>query len=288
MRLGGRVAQIGDAVGGDRRDQRVLGCGDARLVQKHVGTGELCRAEFEPVGRGDLGAQLFEREHMRVQTAAADDVAAGRRQHHFAAAGEQGAREQDRGADADAELGVEIGGADALGVDMKRIAGGPFRRRADRADQLDQRLGVADPRHVLQRYRMLGEQGGGDDRQRRILVAGRLDRAREPVTALDDVLDGRHGVLAVLLGGAGCFRAGNYRELSAGAIVLGAARARPSDPKRLEDPHGEERGTRVSNHEGPDIACGHPSRCPLSRAPQDEVRSLSQAPQNRPMIFATT
>ncbi|MGY3117843.1 hypothetical protein ACVWXQ_001780 [Bradyrhizobium sp. S3.14.4] len=42
----------------------------------------------------------------------------------------------------------------------------------------------------------------------------------------------------------------------------------------LQYPHGEERGTRVSNHEGPPLACGHPSRRPLLRAPQDEVRSV--------------
>ncbi|MHC2576394.1 hypothetical protein ACVI1J_001899 [Bradyrhizobium diazoefficiens] len=27
---------------------------------------------------------------------------------------------------------------------------------------------------------------------------------------------------------------------------------------------------RLANHEGPDLACGHPSRRPLSQAPQDE------------------
>ncbi|MGY4432401.1 hypothetical protein ACVWWO_004878 [Bradyrhizobium sp. F1.13.1] len=149
MRLGRGVAQIGGAFGGDGRDQRVLGRGHAGLVQEHVGAGQLRSAEFEPVGRGDLGSQLLECEDMRVEPAAADDVAAGRRQHHFAAAGEQGAREQDRGADADAQVRIEIGGADALGVNMKRIAGGPFRGSADRADQFDQRLGVTDPRHVF-------------------------------------------------------------------------------------------------------------------------------------------
>ena len=127
MGLGGRVAQIGDALGGDRRDQGILRRGDARLVQEHVRAGELGRSKFEPVGRGDLCPQLLQRQHMRVQTAAADDVAARRRQHHFAAAGEQGPGEQDGGADAHAELGVEIGGADALGMDVKRIAGRPFR-----------------------------------------------------------------------------------------------------------------------------------------------------------------
>ena len=142
---------------------------------------------------GDGGAQLLEGEEMRVQTPPADDVAAGRRQRHLAAAGEQRPGQQDRGADPRAELGIEIGGADFLGVDCQRIACFPFGGSADRADQFDQRFGVADARHVFQRDRMLGEQSGGDDRQRGILVAGRLDRPREPVAALNDVLNGRHG-----------------------------------------------------------------------------------------------
>ena len=41
MRLGGGVAQIGGAVGGDRRDQRIFGGGDARLVEEDVGAPQL-------------------------------------------------------------------------------------------------------------------------------------------------------------------------------------------------------------------------------------------------------
>jgi hypothetical protein len=65
------------------------------------------------VRRGDGGAQLLEGQEMRVEAAPADDVAAGRRQR-LAAAGQQRARQQDRGADSRAEFGIEIGGADFL------------------------------------------------------------------------------------------------------------------------------------------------------------------------------
>jgi hypothetical protein len=77
-------------------------------------------------------------------------------------------------------------------VDDKRVALGPFGRRAHRAAQLDQRLGVADARHVFQRHRIFGQKRRGNDRQRRVLVAGRLDRAGEPVAAFNNVLDGWH------------------------------------------------------------------------------------------------
>src|SRR6478609_726882 len=78
-------------------------------------------------------------------------------------------------------------------MDRERVARPPFGRSANRADQFDQRFGVANARDVFQRHRMFGEQSGGDDRQGRVLVAGRLDRARQPLTALNDVLNGRHG-----------------------------------------------------------------------------------------------
>ncbi len=71
-------------------------------------------AELQPVGGGDRGAELLEGQEMRVETPAADDVAAGRRQRHLAAAGQQRPRQQDRGADPRAQLRIEIGGANAL------------------------------------------------------------------------------------------------------------------------------------------------------------------------------
>ena len=146
------------------------------------------------VGR-DGRAELLEREKMRVEAPPPDDVAARRRQRDLAAARQQRPGEQDRGADPRAQLGIEIGGADFPGVDRERVARLPFGRRADRADQLHQRLGVADARNVFERDRLLGEQRRGDDRQRGVLVAGGLDGAGKPVAAFDDVLDGRHASL---------------------------------------------------------------------------------------------
>src|SRR5206468_48158 len=169
------------------------GGGDAGFIEEYVRAPQFGRAELQPVRGGDGSAQLLEGEEMRVEATAADDVAAGRRQRHLAAAGEQRPGQQDRGADTGTEFGIEVGRADFLGVDIKRVARSPFRRGPDRTDQFDQRFGVADARHVLQRDGMLGEQGSGDDRQRRVLVAGRLDRSREPVAAFNDVLNGRHG-----------------------------------------------------------------------------------------------
>ena len=159
-----------------------------------LGSSRKTSAPLRPEARSSIlsVAELLEGEEMGVEPAAADDVAPGRRQRHFAAAGEQGAGQQDRGADANAEIRIEIGGADLLGVDREPVAAAPFGGGADRADQFDQGLGVTDARHVVERDGVLGQQRCGDDRQRGVLVARRLDRALEPVAALDDVLNGRH------------------------------------------------------------------------------------------------
>ena len=62
-------------------------------------------------------------------------------------------------------------------MDRQRIAIPPFDRGADGADQLGQRFGVTDARHVSQRNGVFGQQSRGHDGQRRVLVAGGLDRA---------------------------------------------------------------------------------------------------------------
>ncbi len=194
VRLGRGIAQVGDAVGRDRGDQRVLGGGDAGLVEEHVGAAELRAAELQTVGGDDGRAELLEGQEMGVEAPPADDVAARRRQRDLAAAGQKRTREQDRGADADAQLRIEIGGANGLGVDREPVAPAPLGRGADRADQFHQGLGVANARDVVERDRMLGQKGGRDDRQRGVLVAGRLDRALQAVAAFDDVLDRRRAV----------------------------------------------------------------------------------------------
>ena len=170
--------------------QRVFGGGHAGFVEEHIGAGQARGTEFQPVRRSDGGAQLLEGEEMGVEAPPADYIAARRRQRHLAAAREQRSGQQDRGADPRAKFRVEISGADFLGMNRKSIALAPFRRSTNRADQFDQGLGVADPRHVPKRYRMLGQQRGGDDRQCRILVARRLDHAGKPVAAFNYVLDG--------------------------------------------------------------------------------------------------
>ena len=89
------------------------------------------KASLELEGR----AELLEREEVRVDAAAADDVAARRRQLDLAAAREQRRGEEDRRADLPAELRIELRGPNDLRVDVERVARRPLgvRRRADRS-----------------------------------------------------------------------------------------------------------------------------------------------------------
>ena len=193
VRLAGGVAEHRRALRRDGGDERVLGGRDARLVEEDVGAAEPLRAQNERVVELEARAELLEREEVRVDAASADDVAARRGQLDLAAAREQRAREQDRGADLPAERRVELGRPQLLRVDRERVAGRPLGAGADGLDELDERLDVADARDVLEVHRVLAEERRGDDRQRGVLVAGGADAAGERVPALDDELLCAHG-----------------------------------------------------------------------------------------------
>ena len=74
----------------------------------------------------------------------------------------------------------------------QRVRPVPLARRARGANELDERFDIPDARHVVELYRLIGEQRGGDDRQGGILIASWSDRAAETVTPFDNELDGGH------------------------------------------------------------------------------------------------
>jgi hypothetical protein len=81
---------------------------------------------------------------VRVHAAAADDVRLRGAENDLTAAREERAGEEDRRADLPAELGIELGDAERLGVDGQRIAARPFGTRADGLEQQHERLDVLD------------------------------------------------------------------------------------------------------------------------------------------------
>ena len=70
-------------------------------------------------------------------------------------------------------------------VDAHLVRAGPLGLGAEAVEQPEHRLDVADPRHVRERHRLVGEQARGEDRQRAVLVPGGADAAAERVAALD-------------------------------------------------------------------------------------------------------
>ena len=126
---------------------------------------------------------------MSVDTAATDDIATGRRQHHMAGTREKWSGEQDGGADLGAEVGIEIDGAHGFRRDGQLIIFGPGGFRAHRAHEIDEGFGVADTRYVIENDSLRSQQRRGNDRQRRVLVAAGLNRAGQPAPAFDDVAD---------------------------------------------------------------------------------------------------
>ncbi len=192
VRLARRVAEDRGALGGRGRGEGVFRSGDARLVEKNVGAAQRLRGEVKVAIAADHRAELLQREEVRVEATATDHVAAGRRQAHFPAPRQERRGEQDGRADARAQLGIECGGAHLPGVDDEGVARGPFGARAHGADELDERLHVADARDVLERDRLIREERCGDDGQRRVLVAGGANGAGEALTSLDDELQRGH------------------------------------------------------------------------------------------------
>ena len=108
VRLAGGVPERRLALGERRRHDGVLRPGDAGLVEEQRRALETLGAHLVALARLDLGAESGKCVDVRVDPAAADDVAARRRHGGSAEAGEQRPREQDRCADLVAELLVEL------------------------------------------------------------------------------------------------------------------------------------------------------------------------------------
>ena len=194
MRLARRVADHGHARRQRRGHERILGGHDGRLVHEHL-------ARTQPGGRreDDVAlevvdrAETLERIEVRVESAAADDVAARRGHHGTAEARQQRAREQERGPDQLTQGAIDAGiRFHRARTQRHLVAGAPVDADADALEQLQHRRHVPDARDVRDDDLLLGEQAGGQDRQRGVLVAGGRDASRQRYAAFDnELLHGR-------------------------------------------------------------------------------------------------
>jgi hypothetical protein len=123
MRLAGGVAHEGLALAHHGGHQDVLGAGDRGFVKEHLGTGSgpLHRKVVAAV-EADGGAQLLQAIEMRVQPAAADHVAAGRKTACLAGAVQQRRHTQDGGAHLVAQGAADLTGIDTGHLDADTLA----------------------------------------------------------------------------------------------------------------------------------------------------------------------
>ena len=140
VRLAGGVPDHRLALGEHGGHDDVLGRHHARLVEEDRLAAQPRRAHLEAAVDLDLDAELGEPVDVRVEPAPPDHVAAGRRHGRAAEAREQRAGEQERGADAAAQLLVELGLVHADGVDPDLVLAEPLGVGADVDQQLDHRL----------------------------------------------------------------------------------------------------------------------------------------------------
>ena len=218
VRLRGGVPEDGAPLRPHRRHQRVLGAGDARLVEEDVGPAERLAEELVAVAELHLGAERLEGEEVGVHPAPPDDVAAGGRQRHPAEPGQERAREQDRGADPGAEPRIERLVLDGARVDPDVVGVEPLDPGAQFREDGEHGLHVADARHVVQLDGALGQDGGGDGGERGVLVAGGAHGAAERVSAADEIA-WRHGQSSP--GVRGAVKREGFRIAPGGGILRG-------------------------------------------------------------------
>jgi hypothetical protein len=136
----------------------------------------------------DRRAEGPEGVEVRVEPAAADHVASGRGHLGRAEARQQRPGDQERGADALGERRVDLGLVHVGGAQDERVAVAGLDAHAKVGEELEQRLRVADPRHVVDHHRLLGQQRAGEERQRCVLVPCGHDRSGERRAAFDHEL----------------------------------------------------------------------------------------------------
>ena len=130
------------------------------------------------------GAERLEAFQMKIDRAVADDAAAGQGDRRLLLAAEQGTEDADGGAHLPHDL-VGRDRFDVLRAD-RHGAARPLHLRAEMGEDLQHVVDVAEIRNVVDDDRLFGEQGGGENRQGRVLGAADFDGARQRVAAVNE------------------------------------------------------------------------------------------------------
>ena len=185
--LSGGVLEPGLAVRQHRGHHEVLGAGNAdpvevaaRAVQSGGGFGL-----DVAVLLANACAQLLEPTQVQVDGARADGAAAGQGNPGTAGAGQQRPQHQAGGAHGLHQLVGSLGRQDGPRLDRQH-AGLQLQMGPDAAQQLPHGDDVAHRGDSVQGHRFLGQQAGGQGRQRRVLRATGRDLPAQRNAAPDD------------------------------------------------------------------------------------------------------
>jgi len=148
----------------DGGHQGVLGRHHARLVEEDVGAAQAVGLHLVAGVELDRRTEALEGMDVRIEPSPSDHVATRRRHARPAEARQQRPCEQERRADSLREHGVDLIRRESLRIDANLVRSGPLRVRTRDAHELEHGLDVADPRDVRERYRLVREQAGGEDR----------------------------------------------------------------------------------------------------------------------------
>ena len=184
-----RVPDLGDALGARGRQQRRLGAGDRRLVEVHRRALQAVRRLEHVVGALRSAARPSPRSASRCvpNRPARRKVAAGRRDVRAARRARAAVRAAapSRAAGPPARDRARACARAARGPAASCVPM-PSTSAPRSSEQPRHHLDVADARHVGEHALVLGQQAGGEQRQRGVLVAFDGHAALEPVAAFDE------------------------------------------------------------------------------------------------------
>ena len=130
---------------------------------------------------------------VRIEAAAPDHIAAGRRHRRTAEAREERAGQQERRTHHAAEALVGRRLRRAPGIDAHLVRTRPRRVRPEVGQEVEHRVDVPDARHVREQHRPVDEDARGENRERAVLVSGGANGAAQAACTFDDERVGERG-----------------------------------------------------------------------------------------------
>ncbi len=186
VRLAGSVSDTGLALGEDGGHDRVLRPHDRRFVEVHALALQAVGLHLVRAVERDGDTELLERVDVRVEPAAADDVAAGRRDGDPSEARKQRPGEKEGRAYLPGELGVEIGLGDALCIDAD-VVGPVHSTSAPRSARSSTIVSTSLMRGTFERRTSPdASTQRRENREGAVLVPRRPDGSVQRTPALDD------------------------------------------------------------------------------------------------------